>query len=199
MFEVFQVGAGFFRDQGEGVADRLAGEVLWDIGVDEVVLYALEGRDEVDWKLLVYLGGASFEDYGEVVNPVEVCAEWVAELVLEGHFLLPMLDICAGGVHVCDSSIGTDVYSALGWEFGVVGAVPEEFENGKAGQAGDGEQDALGVMHAARDRRPRVAFGWYRGSDGECAVMLKCTRVKSFRAHARGECRRFLACEKESL
>jgi hypothetical protein len=64
------------------------------------------------------------------------------------------------------------VYSALCWKFGVEGAVPEKLEDGEAGQARDGEQNALRVMHTARDRHPRVTLGWYRGSDGECAVML---------------------------
>jgi len=124
-----------------------------------VVLYALEGRDEVDGELLVDLGGASLQDYGEVFDPVEVCAKWVAHVDLDRHLLLPMLYICAGGVHVCDPAIGADVHSALGWESSVEGAVPEEFEDSEAGQAGDGEQDALSVMYAARDRRPRVALG----------------------------------------
>jgi hypothetical protein len=132
---------------------------LLGVGVDEVVLYALEGRDEVDRELLVYLGRASLEDDGEVFDPVEVGAKWVTEVELVCHFLLPMLYVRASSVYVCDPSIGADVDSALSWESGVEGAVPEEFEHGEAGQAGDGEQDALRVMHAARDRRPRVALG----------------------------------------
>jgi hypothetical protein len=64
------------------------------------------------------------------------------------------------------------VYSTLCMKSGVEGAVPEEFEDGEAGQTRDGEQDALSIMHIARDRRPRVTLGWYRGSDVECAVML---------------------------
>ena len=122
-----------------------------------MILNALEGRGEVDRELLVYLGGPSLEDDGEVFDPIEACAEGIAEPDLSCRFILAMLNICAVGVHISYPAIGADVDSALSWESGVVRTVPEEFEDRKAGQAGDGEQGALRVMHAARARRPRVA------------------------------------------